>query len=157
MAGTMNEKWDELWKKIDLSSKEMNKFVTKSLTPVVAKKIEPFFYSFSKMLESAQHFDEFLSSPIDPVNVEMPWPDPQFRELWQYWKDYRLETFGKRYRSREEKKALEYLYDISGNKMETASRYLNFAMAGGYQRFFIVNEKDEHKPTSNTLDYDSDF
>lgn len=97
-----------------------------------------------------------MQNPIEPVDIKLPFEEEEFQQTWQYWKEYRLETFGKTYKSREEQKVLDYLDDISEGSPDMAIRYLNFAMAGSYPKFFKVTDNSYTNPPKE-ITHDSDF
>ena len=43
-------------------------------------------------------FDELMQNPIEPIEIKLPFEEEEFLQTWQYWKEYRLETFGKTYK-----------------------------------------------------------
>ena len=155
---TMNEQWKLLWTLLASANDDLNKFLSANLPMTTTKNIKKFLQTFEKMKEAAEKVDDMITTPIDAIEVISPWEDEKFKDAWIFWKEYRLESFGKRYKSREEKKVLEYLKDISGNDMRKAMKCLDFAMAGGYPRFFKVDEKQFNKPSKNDKnESDSDF
>lgn len=154
----MNEQWKLLWTLLASANDDLNKFLSTNLPTTTTKNIKKFLQTFEKMKEAAEKVDDMMTTPIDAIEVISPWEDEKFKEAWIFWKEYRLESFGKRYKSREEKKVLEYLKDISGNDMKKAMKCLDFAMAGGYPRFFKVDEKQFNKPSKrDNNEADSDF
>ena len=114
---TMNEQWKLLWTLLASANDDLNKFLSTNLPTTTTKNIKKFLQTFEKMKEAAEKVDDMMTTPIDAIEVISPWEDEKFKEAWVFWKEYRLESFGKRYKSREEKKVLEYLKDISGNDM----------------------------------------
>jgi len=156
---TMNEEtWKKFWELLANANDDLNKFLSTNLPTTTTKNIKKFLQTFEKMKEAAEKVDDMMTTPIDAIEVISPWEDEKFKEAWVYWKEYRLESFARRYKSREEKKVLEYLKEISDKDMKKAMRCLDFAMAGGYPRFFKVDEKQFNKPSKNgNKDSDSDF
>jgi hypothetical protein len=153
---TLNENWKTFWDKLAETNDELNRYLSSSLPTAATKNIKKFIDKFEKMKSAAEKVDDFISAPIEPIKIEMPFDSKTFEGEWRYWKDYRLESFNRTYKSREENKVLEYLADISKNNEKEAIEILDFAMAGGYPRFFKIDERI-NKTNKNENDTDSDF
>ncbi len=153
----MQELWNNIWKQLEAATSELNNTFENGLPAVAQNKLSRFVREWDKLKENAMSFDEFMQCPIEPIEVKLPFDGEDFVNAWQYWKEYRLETFGRVYKSREEQKVLDYLDEISEHSPDEAIKIMNFAMAGSYQKFFKVTEKDYKKPKSKQNDNDSDF
>lgn len=89
--------------------------------------------------------DQFIA-PLDPIKVESPFDQEDFRYIWRTWKEYQQEQHGRMMRSRMEQQSLHYLAEISNNDPDLAISYLRFAMANGYKGFFRVEANDKLNP-----------
>lgn len=99
--------------------------------------------AWRKLQSGFNQMDEFISPMIKSVKVNSPLlKDADFIAKWKFWKEYLIEQHNIHIRSRAELMALKRLADISKEKPATAIKYLEFAMAGNYTRFFVVNEKE---------------
>ena len=63
----------------------------------------------------------------------------------------------KQMKSRMERAALQQLYKLSEEKEDVAISYLQFAMAGGYQRFFKVTTRSYETPITEGGRGDGDY
>jgi hypothetical protein len=103
----------------------------------------------------AETFDQFIT-PLDPIKVESPFDQDDFRYFWKTWKEYLQEQYGRSIRSRMEQMSLDYLSEISENNPDLAISYLRYAMANGYRSFFKVESKDKTNPAKSDR-HGSDF
>ena len=142
----LEKEWKKLWDALEESSVLLNEFLSGSLPISAQKPCKKFVKAFDGMKPIAERLDTAIRTPIEPLTVELPWQEVEFSALWAFWKDYRLEKFHLRYVSREEKKSLQYLKEISDNDCEKAKSYLDFAMAKGYRNFFVPSEKSKYQP-----------
>lgn len=149
MTIDIERKWDELWRLLEESSVTLNEYLAGGLPISAQTGIKKFVKAFDRVKAVAEALDGGIRTPIEPLAVEMPWQEVEFRALWSYWKDYRLEKFHVVYKSREERKSLEYLREISDGDCERARSFLDFAMAKGYRNFFVPSEKSKYQPEIN--------
>lgn len=152
----MQKVWNILWKQFECATNEFNAYIDGGIPVIAQQKIVKFIKEWDRLKEQAMKFDELMQNPIEPVDIKLPFEEEEFQQTWQYWKEYRLETFGKTYKSREEQKVLDYLDDISEGSLDMAIRYLNFAMAGSYPKFFKVTDNSYTNPPKE-ITHDSDF
>ena len=152
----MLKNWNLFWKQIELATTEFNAYIDSGIPAISQQKIARFIREFDKMKQLAIQMDEMIQNPIEPIEVKLPFQEEQFIVVWKYWKAYRLESFGRSYKSREEQKVLDYMNDISEGRPDLAIKYLDFAMAGSYQRFFKVTDKTYANPPKD-LKNESDF
>lgn len=145
----IEKEWKRLWEALDTSAKELNGFLSGGLPVAAQRGMKKFVKAFDNVKAIAERLDGAIVCPIEPLAVEMPWQEVEFRALWAFWKDYRLEKYHIAYASREEKKSLEYLKEISDGDCEKAKSFLNFAMAKGYKNFFVPSEKSKYQPEIN--------
>ena len=152
----MIKHWNEICDKINEAENKLQEFILSAgLSALQVKKLEKFTKDWNKTKQLAEQFDKFIS-PVDPIKIESPFDQKDFRYIWKMWKEYLAEQHGILMRSRMEQAGLDYLSEISENNVDKALKYIRFAMAKGYKSFFIVEEKDNSKP-SKSNDDDSDF
>lgn len=148
--------WNEICQQIETSEKRLDEFIkTAGLSATQLKKLNKFISEWNKTKKLANAFDEFLA-PVDPIVIESPFDQDDFRYIWKTWKEYNQEQFGRLMRSRMEQMSLHYLAEISENNPDLAIGYLRFAMANGYKSFFKVDPKDKATPpktNKNGSDY----
>ena len=109
----MQKVWNILWKQFECATNEFNAYIDGGIPAIAQQKIAKFIKEWDKLKEQAMKFDELMQNPIEPIEIKLPFEEEEFLQTWQYWKEYRLETFGKTYKSREEQKVLDYLDEIS--------------------------------------------
>ncbi len=146
--------WKEICNQFEATEKSLSAFIDSSgLSNLQQKKLNKYIAEWNKTKKLAESFDQFIS-PVDPIKVESPFNQEDFRYIWKTWKEYLQEQHGRFMRSRMEQMSLNHLFEISTKNPDLAIGYLRFAMANGYRSFFKVDKKDTEKsPKSN----DSDF
>jgi hypothetical protein len=138
--------WKEICQQIGTAEINLTEFIDKGgLSATQLKKLQKFTSEWNKSTAMADAFDKFLT-PVDPIKIESPFDQDDFRYIWKTWKEYLTEQHGKLMRSRMEQMSLDYLSEISGNNVDLAIGYLRFAMANGYRTFFKVEEKQKSIP-----------
>lgn len=148
----MINRWNEFCAQIQATDEKVNEFIeTAGLSSLQLKKLQKFTSEWNKTKNLANDFDKFIS-PVDPIKVESPFDQEDFRYIWKTWKEYLSEQHGILTRSRSEQMALDYLAEISENNVDVAIYYLRFAMAHRYRKFFIVTE--QAKSTPDKIDKD---
>ncbi|WP_321519981.1 hypothetical protein [uncultured Bacteroides sp.] len=148
--------WNNLWKQLETATDDLNNTMDSGMPAIAQQKLSKFIKSWDKLKEIAMSLDDKMQNPIDPIDIKLPFDEEEFEKVWKYWKEYRLESFGKTYKSREEQKVLDYLDELSGGRPDIAIKFLNFAMAGSYPKFFKISEKSYTNPPKE-LTHDSDF
>ena len=152
----MITQWNEICKQIELCESKLAEFIDKAgLSASQLKKLQKFTDEWNKSKKLAASFDQFLS-PVDPIAVESPFDQEDFRYIWKTWKEYNTEQHGRLIRSRMEQMSLDYLAELSESNPDVAIGYLRFAMANGYKSFFKVDPKDKSTPpksNKNGSDY----
>lgn len=152
----MITQWNEISTQLELSEKKMDEFIEKSgLAATQLNRLKKFICEWNKMKKLLIAFDEFIA-PLDPIEIESPFDQDDFRYIWKTWKEYNREQHGRLIRSRMEQMSLHYLAEISENNPDLAIGYLRFAMANGYKSFFKVDPKDKTTPpksSKNGSDY----
>ncbi len=152
----MLKNWNFFWKQIELTAEEFNAYIDSGIPVIAQQKIARFIREFDKLKQLAVKMDEIIQNPIEPIEVKLPFEEEEFIVVWKYWKAYRLESFGRAYKSREEQKVLDYLDEISEGRPDVAIKFLNFAMAGSYQKFFKVTENSYTNPPKDNS-YESEY
>lgn len=138
--------WNEICKQIESSDCKLSEFIEKGgLSVTQISKLKKFSCEWNKFKKMVNEFDEFLA-PVDPIKVESPFDQDDFRYIWKTWKEYMSEQHGKLMRSRMEQMSLDYLAEISESNSDLAISYLRYAMANGYKSFFKVDTKDKANP-----------
>lgn len=152
----MLQLWNNIWQQLEAATTELNECLDNGLPAIAQQKLSKFIREWDKLKEQAMALDEKMQNPIEPIDIKLPFEEEEFDKIWKFWKEYRLESFGKTYKSREEQKVLDYLDEISQGNPDVAIKYLNFAMSGGYPKFFKVSDKNYTNPPKE-ISHDSDF
>ena len=114
------------------------------------KKIEAAYKSLKRSLE---RHEDLITDSVPPITRKMDYP-PEFIEAWNIYKDYLIEQFGIRMRSRMEKFRLKLLYDLSEKDLTKATRWIEYYMAAGSSNIYPVNDfeikkkEDEQQKTT---------
>lgn len=152
---------NEFWHSLNDANDELNEFINKGIPPTVEKRHKLFLKKWDRMKLKASILCEEIESQAEesvaPVEIHMPWPSEGFKNEWQDWKDYLKEQHHRQMKSRMERAALQQLYKLSEEKEDMAISYLQFAMAGGYQRFFKVTTKNYETPMAEGGRGDGDY
>lgn len=142
----MLKHWNTFCEQITEAENRLNEFIESSgLSALQLKKLQKFIKEWNGVKAIAEDFDRFVN-PIDPIKVESPFDQDDFRYIWRTWKEYLQEEHGITMRSRREQMALDLLSELSENNADKAIYFLRFAMGHGYRKFFIVGEKDKTTP-----------
>lgn len=153
----IKEQWDKVWDQADVTAKEINNYLQSGIPSIATAKMSKLEKEFSVLINLMNGFDKNINRPIKPIKINIPFDDTNFPDLWQYWKDYLLESKNITYQSRQEQMALNYLYEISDHKADLAGKYLKYAMATGYKNFFKISEKTMSKPAKINFNKNGDF
>ncbi|WP_033147868.1 hypothetical protein [Prevotella sp. P6B1] len=151
---------DQFWQSLENANEELNSFITSGMPSTTEKRHKPFVKKWNVMKEKAEMLCDQIeqsSLSVDPVEISLPWSSQEFSSHWQMWKDYLLEQHNRRMKSRMEYAALAQLKAISEDSEDKAIEYLQYAMAGGYQKFFKVTEKSYEQPTISGVKSDGDY
>lgn len=153
----MINNWNNICAQIETSETRLSEFIeTAGLSASQLKKLQKFTCEWNKTKKLAEAFDQFIL-PVDPIKVESPFDQEDFRYIWKTWKEYLQEQHGRLMRTRMEQMSLDYLGEISDNNVDLAINYLRFAMANGYKGFFKVEDKAKSNPPTKTDKNGSDF
>ncbi|UPS45540.1 hypothetical protein M1D30_05060 [Prevotella sp. E15-22] len=144
-------KMNQFWQSLQRANDELNSFITSGMPTTTEKRHKDFVRQWNHMKDKATDLCDLIeqqqSSDIEPKEVTLPWDSSSFKKAWQDWKEYLEEQHNRRMKSRMEYAALAYLKKLSAGNEATAVEYLQFAMAGGYTKFFKVTEKSYEQPT----------
>lgn len=142
----MQTKWNEYWKQLLNVDKELTEFLENGcLSTIAVTKAKKFIAAWNLMKKLADDMDDFIS-PVEAMQVKIPFKGKAFEEMWQRWKEYLSEQHGQLLRSRSEQSALEHLEKISKADEKRAIEFLRYAMANRYRNFFVIDEKDTGLP-----------
>lgn len=151
----------QFWNSLVDTNDELNAFINGGLPVSAEKRHKSFVQHWDKMKEKAEalcdEIEQQSSLSVDQIDIKLPWTSQKFKDEWQMWKDYLIEQHNKRMKSRMEYAALAHLKNIADNKESVAIEYLQFAMAGGYPRFFKVTNKNYESPTVTGVRGDGDY
>lgn len=141
-----------LWQSLSDANEQLNTFINAGMPSAIEKRHKPFIRRWNEMKGKAVALYDFVEKvaedQLEPVEVKLPWESDTFSKAWQTWKDYLAEQHHRHMKSRMEYAALAHLKKIADGKEQTAIEYLQFAMAGGYPRFFKVTAKSYEQPTT---------
>lgn len=153
----MKEKWADICKSLTEADKELNQFLeTCEMTSSDTSKFKKFLKGYNELKKLAVDFDKYIS-PIDAIDIELPFKSDAFNEMWKRWKDYLSEQYGQLIRTRSEKSALEHLDKISKGDEKKAIEFLRYAMANRYKNFFAIDEKVSNQPPQEPQSKGSDW
>ena len=152
---------EQLWQSMDAANEQLNAFIQAGLPSTVEKRHKPFVRRWNDMKGRAKALYDYIEllteDQLRPVEVILPWQSETFAKAWQNWKEYLAEQHHRHMKSRMEYAALAHLKKLSDGKETVAVEYLQFAMAGGYPRFFKVTAKSYEQPTTAGGRGDGDF
>ena len=152
----MKKEWDKFCAQIETANAQFEGFIEGGgLSALQGKKLQKFTKEWNSLKKMAEQLDQFIS-PVDPIKVESPFDQEDFRYIWKMWKEYLMEQHGILVRSRMEQASLDFLSEISDNDPDKAISYIRFAMKGPYRSFFKVDEKTKSTPEKALAD-ESDF
>lgn len=105
--------------------------------------------SWKKVVETSDTIEELLGSAVQPLPVEFPWQDAEFRRLWQIYKEYLEEQHHIVMESRMEAARLKLIRKFSKNQRTAAIDAIEFYMALGTVNVFEVNFTNDEKQDDN--------
>lgn len=139
----MKQQWDKLWGGLEQMNADLQQFLEEiKLSPAAQKAVKPVIKSWGKLKGDAQDFDKFVT-PIEPLEVGIPWETEKFAEMWKFYKEFLLEQHCIAMKSRAEHMALKYLAEIADSNEEKAIRILEFSMYLRSKSFIIPPSKKE--------------
>ena len=80
--------WNEICQQIEASENKLSEFIENAgLSASQLKRLQKYISEWNKAKKLAEAFDRFLS-PVDPITVESPFDQDDFRYIWKTWKEY---------------------------------------------------------------------
>lgn len=145
ITSTMKDSFDNIVQKTNefnmLLEDVMNILPDTSKNYKLKKKIEAAYKNLKRSLE---RHEDLITDSVPPITRKMDYP-PEFIEAWNIYKDYLIEQFGIRMRSRMEKFRLKLLYDLSEKDLTKATRWIEYYMAAGSSNIYPVNDFEIQK------------
>lgn len=81
--------------------------------------------------------------------IKLPWDDPEFQRIWDFWKEYKLREYRTEYRTENrENKALGKLYNMSTGDLNTAIAIIRQAANKRWRDFWPLKEQHEAARTT---------
>lgn len=99
--------------------------------------------SWKKVVETSDAIEELIGSSVQPLPVEFPWQDAEFRQAWQTYKEYLEEQHHIVMESRMEIARLKLIRQFAKNQRAAAIAAIEFYMALGTANVFEINTNDE--------------
>lgn len=99
--------------------------------------------AWKRVVETSDTIEELIGSALQPLPVEFPWQDKEFRQLWQTYKEYLEEQHHIVMESRMEAMRLKMIRRFSKNQRDIAIASLEFYMSYGSSGIFPVNFNEE--------------
>ena len=157
----LRQQWEQLWSVLESANTAFNEFLQGGLSVADGQRVKQFVSKWDKLKNQAEQYydaiDVLTNEPTEPVDIELPWQSEDFKEAWQFWKDYLKEQHHIYLKSRMEKMSLALLKKICDEKEQKAIEYLDYAEAGGYRKFFKVTEKELGGSRPERRNDDGDF
>ena len=97
--------------------------------------------AYKTLTRALQMHEDLITDIVPPVNIPTTDYPKEFIDTWNIYKDYLIEQFGIRMRSRMQIYRLELLFQYSNNDFKLATRWLKYYMAAGSSNIFPVNEQ----------------
>ena len=86
--------WNEIYQQIEATDAQLSEFIQGAgLSALQLKKLQKYIEQWNKSKKMAETFDQFIT-PLDPIKVESPFDQDDFRYFWKTWKEYLQEQFG---------------------------------------------------------------
>ncbi|MGQ7871361.1 hypothetical protein [Sunxiuqinia sp. sy24] len=150
----MINNWNNICTQIETAEGKLQGFIEAAgLSALQAKKLEKFTKEWNKTKKMAEDFDQFIA-PVDPIKVESPFDQDDFRYIWKMWKEYLAEQHRIMVRSRMEQASLEFLAEISDNNPDKAIDTIRFAMKSNWKSLYKVESKTtQPKEDNNGSDF----
>lgn len=153
----MIQPWNELCAQMETSEGKLQEFINSAgLSALQVKKLQQFIKEWNQVKKLAEQFDQFIT-PLDPLTVELPFDQEDFRYMWKMWKDYLREQHGILMRSRMEKASIENLEEISGGDVDKAIAYIRRSMNGPYRRIYAIEYNDSKIPEKQPVEDGSNW
>lgn len=154
--------WEPVWDALEAANTAFNEFLGGGLSVSDGLRVKQFIEKWNTLKTQAEAYydaiDRQVNQQVGAVEVELPWQSDQFKEAWQYWKDYLREQHRTYVKSRAERKMLARLKKISDGDEAKAIEYLDYAESTLYRMFFKVTEREYQKPAqAERRNEDGDF
>jgi len=95
---------------------------------------------WTKIINQRNELDK-LMEPIPAIEIKMPFPGPEFAEMWKTYKEYLTEDYGIQIGSRRESIMLNTLKKLADSNEKRAMDMLELYIANGYKSMFKPSEK----------------
>ena len=103
-------------------------------------------------VKKSKHQYQIVTS--DKTQIVYPYVSKEFENLWNLWKQDRVNRKIKKYTKIGEQAALKKLQDESGGDVNTAIKMIQNSIANGYQGIFSI--KDNRKKNAAVQGFDKD-
>lgn len=160
---SVTKEWEKLWSKLSDCNNSLGEYVNNSCSTAQKLKLKPVITSWESFKETAQNYYNYLieleekQKSVSKIEVELPFEGEDFKEAWQYWKDYLAEQHHIYLQSRTEVKQLKFLKQYSDGDIEKAKEILDYAISRFYLMFFKLDEKKKDKGESSKSDDDGEY
>jgi len=148
--------WNEICTQIETAEGKLQDFIeTAGLSATQLKKLQKFIKEWNQVKKMADAFDKFIA-PVDPIKVESPFDQDDFRYMWKMWKEYLQEQHQILMRTRMEQASLEFLSDISGNDTDKAINIIRLCMKNRWRAIYDPyqnNKSNTEKPNNDGSDF----
>lgn len=142
----MKKAFDEFWNQLVTVKEELDNFQENgNLSSLSSQKLKPFLSAWNKLHKLASVLDDYIT-PVDPIEVKIPFHSDDFLKMWTRWKNYLSEQHGQTMGNYSEVAALEYLVLISKSDEKKAIYILLYAQTCRYKNFFEIDEKAAKQP-----------
>jgi hypothetical protein len=140
----MKKDWDNLMLSLEAFQADVEEVVNALKPGVKTDKIRAAMAkSWDALCKKVSNMDQHIS-PIDPVQIKMPWKSKEFLEAWSFYKQYLEEEHHITMKSRE----------FAAGEESDAIKMLEFLESSGYRSFFRPTIKqasgDEPAPANET-------
>lgn len=105
--------------------------------------------TWKRVVETSDTIEELIGSAVQPLPVEFPWQDAEFRQVWQTYKDYLAEQHHVVMESRMEVARLKLIRKFAKNQRAAVIDAIEFYMALGTSNVFEVNFNNDEKQDDN--------
>lgn len=105
-------------------------------------------YKIKKKAESAyrilklslERHEDLITDSVPPIKSKIEEYPKEFIDTWTIYKDFLIEQFGIRMRSRMQKFRLKLLFELTDNDFKKATKWIQYYMAAGSSSIYPVNE-----------------
>lgn len=119
------------------------------------KRVEAAYKTLKRAME---RHEDMITDSVPPVSIKTDLFTKDFLETWAIYKDYLIEQFGIRMRSRMEKFRMDLLFDLTGKDMEKAKQWLEYYMSAGSSSIYPVNDFEiKEQKNGKTTEFKAGF